>query len=112
VNKVSADYDSITEFFEDVHTYLEQLQVLEPHIAGSTELQAVTVKIFAAVLEFCGVCTKHVQMRRRCKCVCRMPEVASHKLITDTPNSENLADSSAWRRCKSSGGKEEVPSGM
>ncbi|KAK5093560.1 hypothetical protein LTS08_008884 [Lithohypha guttulata] len=66
-NKVSADYDNIAEFFEDVQSYLEQLKLLERHVTDSLELQAMTAKVLAAMLVFCGVCVKHIQMGRRRK---------------------------------------------
>ncbi|EED17209.1 tankyrase, putative [Talaromyces stipitatus ATCC 10500] len=66
VVSVSADYDKIIEFFEDLDSYLSRLKVLEVDIDMSTlpELKSVLIEVLVSVLDLCGISAKHIRMKR------------------------------------------------
>ncbi|KAG9388103.1 Goodbye multi-domain protein [Pyrenophora tritici-repentis] len=61
---VSADFDRLEEFFEELSSYLTRLKVWESEIPQITELEEVMTEVFTSVLVLCGICTKYVRMRR------------------------------------------------
>ncbi|KAF7454353.1 Goodbye domain containing protein [Pyrenophora tritici-repentis] len=64
---VSADFDRLEEFFEELSSYLTRLKVWESEIPQITELEEVMTEVFTSVLVLCGICTKYVRMRRLVK---------------------------------------------
>ncbi|KAL9014436.1 MAG: hypothetical protein Q9173_000918 [Seirophora scorigena] len=61
---VSADYDKIIEFFEDLNRYLHRLKILEKWMPPVSELKVAIVQVLTSVLVLCGICAKYVKMRR------------------------------------------------
>ena len=61
---VSADYDRITEFFEDLDLYLHRLKILETQIPLVVELKVAIAQVLTSVLVLCGICVKYVKMNR------------------------------------------------
>ncbi|KAH9882828.1 hypothetical protein J1614_000194 [Plenodomus biglobosus] len=61
---VSADFDRIEEFFQDLSSYLTQLKVWEHNLPCIPELEEVITEVFTSVLVLCGICTKYVKMKR------------------------------------------------
>ena len=61
---MSADYDKITGFFEDLKDYLAQLQILENRVDPTPELQLAVTKILDSVLVLCGISVKYIRRRR------------------------------------------------
>jgi hypothetical protein len=61
---VSADYDKITGFFEDLEFYLNRLKILEKDIPPIPELEVAVVEVLTSVLVLCGICAKYVKMKR------------------------------------------------
>ncbi|KAL9033006.1 MAG: hypothetical protein Q9180_006179 [Flavoplaca navasiana] len=63
-NAVSADYEKIAGFFEDLDMYLHRLKVLEEHVPRLPEIELVLIKVFTSVLTLCGISAKYIKMRR------------------------------------------------
>ena len=63
---VSADYDKLAEFFDDVQRYLSRLKVLEG-LKLDPELEKAVTEVLASVLVLCGVCSKYMKMPRMSK---------------------------------------------
>lgn len=61
---MSADYDKITDFFEDLNMYLSQLKVLEGDIPPIPELKIAVMEVLSSVLVLCGICAKYVKTKR------------------------------------------------
>ncbi len=64
VNSVSADYDKITEFFEDLDLYLNRLKILEKWVPPVPELKLALTEVLTSVLVLCGICAKYIKMKR------------------------------------------------
>lgn len=71
-NTVSADYDKIEGFFEDLESYLQKLKILETHVSVLPELTESIMKVFSAILVLCGICAKQASTRRygESSCLC------------------------------------------
>jgi uncharacterized membrane protein YphA (DoxX/SURF4 family) len=63
-NAVSAGYDKITGFFEDLRSYLNQLKTLELDIPPVPELKVAIMEVLTSVLVLCGICAKYLKMKR------------------------------------------------
>lgn len=64
---VSADYDKIIEFFEDLDSYLSRLKVLEVDAMDMPtipELKSVLIEVLISVLDLCGISAKYIKMKR------------------------------------------------
>ena len=61
---MSADYDKITRFFEDLDLYLNRLKILENWIPPVAELKVAIARVLTSVLVLCGICVKYVKMKR------------------------------------------------
>ncbi|KAL9611964.1 MAG: hypothetical protein Q9167_003404 [Letrouitia subvulpina] len=64
VNSVSADYDKIAGFFEDLYLYLNRLKTLEKYIPPIVELKEALAKVLTSVLVLCGIAAKYVKVKR------------------------------------------------
>ncbi len=64
VKSVSADYDKIVGFFEDLDLYLRRLKILEKSIPLVPELEVALTEVLTSVLVLCGICAKHMKMKR------------------------------------------------
>ncbi|KAL8659991.1 MAG: hypothetical protein Q9226_000154 [Calogaya cf. arnoldii] len=67
-NAVSADYDKIAGFFEDIDMYLHRLKILEEWVPGVPELELALTKVFTSVLALCGISAKFVKVNRMGNC--------------------------------------------
>ncbi|KAL8853771.1 MAG: hypothetical protein Q9221_001414 [Calogaya cf. arnoldii] len=65
---VSADYDKVAGFFEDIDMYLHRLKILEQWVPGVPELELALTKVFTSVLALCGISAKFVKMNRMGNC--------------------------------------------
>ncbi|KAH0522614.1 hypothetical protein TsFJ059_006437 [Trichoderma semiorbis] len=63
-NTVSADYDKISGFFEDLKYYLQQLQVIDATVQLIPQLKVALTEVFESVLILCGICTKYSKTKR------------------------------------------------
>ena len=61
---MSADYDKLTGFFEDLDLYLSRLKILEKWIPPIAELEIALVQVLTSVLVLCGICAKYIKMKR------------------------------------------------
>ncbi|KAI4146689.1 MAG: hypothetical protein L6R39_003369 [Caloplaca ligustica] len=66
-NVVSADYDKVVAFFEDLNLYLNRLKILEGEIPPVAELRLAVAQVLTSVLILCGICAKYVKTRRLVK---------------------------------------------
>jgi hypothetical protein len=66
-NSVSADYDKISGFFEELDMYLNRLKILEGWISPIPELKTVLAQVLTSVLVLCGVSAKYIKMNRLSK---------------------------------------------
>lgn len=67
IDSVSADYDKIIEFFEDLDSYLSRLKVLEVDVMDMPtipELKTVLIEVLVSVLDLCGIATKYIKIKR------------------------------------------------
>lgn len=69
VNSVSADYDKITEFFEDLNSYLEGLKIFEGDVPSIPELKSVLSEVLVSVLDLCGIYAKYIKTKRIGECI-------------------------------------------
>ncbi|PLB46084.1 hypothetical protein P170DRAFT_259882 [Aspergillus steynii IBT 23096] len=63
-NAVSADYDKLTEFFEDLDAYLGRVKVLESRMSLIPELQNALAEVLSSVLILCGISARYIKTRR------------------------------------------------
>ncbi|KAH7111654.1 ankyrin repeat-containing domain protein [Dactylonectria estremocensis] len=61
---VSADYDKVAGFFEDLRSYLSQLKILENNVPQIPELKVVLAEVFTSILVLCAICTKYIHKKR------------------------------------------------
>ncbi|KAI8724317.1 hypothetical protein NCS52_00000500 [Fusarium sp. LHS14.1] len=61
---VSADYDKVAGFFEDLRSYLVRLKILEGNVPPIPELKVVLAEVFTSILVLCAICTKYVRTKR------------------------------------------------
>ncbi|KAM5357250.1 hypothetical protein ACJZ2D_016458 [Fusarium nematophilum] len=61
---VSADYDKVAGFFEDLRSYLFRLKILENNVPAIPELQVVLAEVFTSILVLCAICTKYIRTKR------------------------------------------------
>ena len=64
MNAVSADYDKIVGFFEDLDLYLNRLKILEKWVPSVPELEVTLAQVLTSVLVLCGICAKYVKTKR------------------------------------------------
>ncbi|PGH05438.1 hypothetical protein GX51_02962 [Blastomyces parvus] len=69
-NSVSADYDKVVAFFEDLDLYLHRLKILNNDVSHIPQLGAAIAEVLTSVLMLCGICTKYIKMNRIVK-ACR-----------------------------------------
>lgn len=63
-NSVSADYDKIAEFFEELDRYLKRLKILETYVPPIPELRHTIAGILTSVLVLCGIFAKYIRKNR------------------------------------------------
>ena len=61
---MSADYDKIGGFFEDLDLYLNRIKILEKSVPLVPELKVALAQVLTSVLILCGICAKYVKMKR------------------------------------------------
>ncbi|KAH7216441.1 hypothetical protein BKA60DRAFT_65836 [Fusarium oxysporum] len=61
---VSADYDKLESFFEDLKSYLTCLSVLENNIPAVPELRAALTEVLISILVLCAICTRYMKTKR------------------------------------------------
>ncbi|KAF8540637.1 hypothetical protein BDD12DRAFT_880276 [Trichophaea hybrida] len=66
-NSVSADYDTLLAFFEELKSFLERLKVLNGHIRSSPEIEECLVEILGSILILIGLSSKEMKRGRGLK---------------------------------------------
>ena len=61
---MSADYEKIAGFFEDLDMYLHRLKVLEEWVPLLPELEMALTNVFTSVLVLCAISAKYIKMKR------------------------------------------------
>ncbi|KAJ4290854.1 hypothetical protein N0V90_010049 [Kalmusia sp. IMI 367209] len=70
--QVSADYDVVTAFFEDMNAFLQRITILESRLPSYPAYRNCLMDVFTSVLEMCGFATKYIQLRRFKKWILNM----------------------------------------
>ncbi|KAF8250987.1 hypothetical protein K440DRAFT_638823 [Wilcoxina mikolae CBS 423.85] len=66
-HSVSADYDTLLDFFEELKSFLERLKVLNGHIRSSPEIEECLVEILGSILILIGLSSKEMKRGRGLK---------------------------------------------
>jgi hypothetical protein len=87
--QVSADYDVVTAFFEDMNAFLQRITILESRLPDYPAYRNCLMDVFTSVLEMCGFATKYIQLKRFKKWILNMirgedSELASARKGMDT----------------------------
>ena len=61
---MTADYNKIATFFEDLDHYLHRLKILETGMPNTLELEVAVAEVLKSVLILCGICAKMIKMKR------------------------------------------------
>ncbi|CZS83302.1 unnamed protein product [Fusarium graminearum] len=61
---VSADYDTVTVFFEDMKSFLQRIIILETRLPKSRHYRVCVLDVFASFLIMCGLAQKFVELGR------------------------------------------------
>ncbi|KAL7954774.1 ankyrin repeat-containing domain protein [Trichoderma compactum] len=85
-NAVSADYDKISGFFEDLKYYLQQLQVIDVNVQLIPQLKVALTGVFESVLLLCGICTKYSTSNRIMKSLRTLVSSQDSELKTANEN--------------------------
>jgi tetratricopeptide (TPR) repeat protein len=70
--QVSADYDVVTAFFEDMNAFLQRITILESRLPNYPAYRNCLMDVFTSVLEMCGFATKYIQLKRFKKWILNM----------------------------------------
>ncbi|KAF5602224.1 hypothetical protein FPCIR_2009 [Fusarium pseudocircinatum] len=62
--QVSADYDTVTVFFEDMKSFLQRITILEARLPKSKHYRVCLLDVFASFLVMCGFAQKFVELGR------------------------------------------------
>ena len=61
---MSADYDKVEGFFQDMRSYLCRLKILENPGIVVPELKLAMTEVFTSILSLCAICTKYIKAKR------------------------------------------------
>lgn len=76
---VSADYDKLENFFEDLRSYLTRLSVLEHKIPAIAELRAALTEVLVSTLVLCAICTRYLKTKRIGELLLSSPRLFLHQ---------------------------------
>ena len=65
-NSVSADYDLLVSFFDELRLFLERLKVIDGHIPNSKDIRRCLVDILVLILKIMGLSVKAMKKGRGC----------------------------------------------
>lgn len=69
---MSADYDVVIAFFEDMHAFLQRITILESRLPKYKAYRNCLTDVFKALIEMCGFSTKYIELGRFKKWVINM----------------------------------------
>ena len=70
--QVSADYDVVNAFFEDMNAFLQRITILESRLPKYPAYRNCLMDVFTAILKMCGFATKYIELGRLKKWVINM----------------------------------------
>nr|CEG05133.1 unnamed protein product [Fusarium clavum] len=79
---VSADYDTVTVFFEDMKSFLQRILILENRLPKSRHYQVCVLEVFASFLIMCGLAQKFVELGRFRKWIANLLNGEDSELAT------------------------------
>ncbi|KAH8885431.1 hypothetical protein GQ53DRAFT_695857 [Thozetella sp. PMI_491] len=62
--QVSADYNVVTAFFEDMNAFLQRISILESRLPSNKAYRNCLMDVFTSLLEMCGFATKYIELGR------------------------------------------------
>ncbi|KAL2847867.1 hypothetical protein BJY01DRAFT_163919 [Aspergillus pseudoustus] len=62
--QVSADYDVVTAFFEDMNSFLQRTSILQSRLPRYPAYLNCLMDVFTALLEMCGFATRYIELGR------------------------------------------------
>ncbi|KAK1766356.1 hypothetical protein QBC33DRAFT_612002 [Phialemonium atrogriseum] len=69
---VSADYDVVTAFFEDMNSFLQRITILESRLPSYPAYRNCLMDVLTSLLEMCGFATKYIELGRFKKWILNM----------------------------------------
>ncbi|GIZ42161.1 hypothetical protein CKM354_000543900 [Cercospora kikuchii] len=70
--QVSADYDVVNAFFEDMNAFLQRITILESRLPAYPAYRNCLMDVFTSILKMCGFATKYIELGRLKKWVINM----------------------------------------
>ncbi|KAF2215757.1 hypothetical protein CERZMDRAFT_35005, partial [Cercospora zeae-maydis SCOH1-5] len=70
--QVSADYDVVNAFFEDMNAFLQRITILESRLPAYPAYRNCLMDVFTSILKMCGFATKYIELGRLKKWVISM----------------------------------------
>ncbi|KAI9698896.1 MAG: hypothetical protein M1820_007317 [Bogoriella megaspora] len=70
--QVSADYDVVTAFFEDMNSFLQRITILETRLPKYPAYRNCLMDVFTSLLNMCGFATKYIERGRFKKWISNM----------------------------------------
>ncbi|KAM3425267.1 hypothetical protein BST61_g7215 [Cercospora zeina] len=70
--QVSADYDVVNAFFEDMNAFLQRITILESRLPAYPAYRNCLMDVFTSILKMCGFATKYIELGRLKKWVMNM----------------------------------------
>jgi len=65
---VSADYDVIVSFFDEMKSLLERVSIIEKRLPNLKSYKTILGRVFGSFLEICGISTVYVKKKRFSTC--------------------------------------------
>jgi hypothetical protein len=62
--QVSADYDVVVVFFEDMNSFLQRIVILETRLPQYKAYQNCLMDVFTSFLQMCGYAHKYIELGR------------------------------------------------
>ncbi|KAL7788360.1 hypothetical protein V8C37DRAFT_388324 [Trichoderma ceciliae] len=86
---VSADYDTITIFLEDMKSFLQRILILEARLPQNKQYQACLMEVFTSFLTMCGFAHKFVELGRFKKWISNFFEGEDSELASARKNMDD-----------------------
>lgn len=61
---VSADYDTVVGFFDEVNSFFERIGLVEKKLPVNQTYQTILMRVFASFLSICGISTQYIKTKR------------------------------------------------
>ena len=90
--QVSADYDVVTSFFEDMNSFLQRITILETRLPKYQAYRNCLMDVFTSFLNMCGYATKYIELGRFKKWALNMIRGEDSELGGARKNMDNSLD--------------------